>query len=173
MRGMGFWPVLAVMGVVAACGQPGDKQSPAGGQAGAAEPSVSGGGADPDALAREAVAAQRVPDPDGRVALALAEAVRALPAWAPFYPGARLSLDSGAESSNSVQVGFVTADSDDKVAGFYLKTMRAIGVPTDLPEDGIRSIEVANADQTEITSVILSPDDGGGVSGIISYNRAP
>ena len=28
-------------------------------------------------------------------------------------------------------------------------------------------------DQTEITSVILSPDDGGGVSGIISYNRAP
>ncbi len=166
----GYGLILALASMLCACGRAGDAQGnghgvavPAGAEAGQ--------GIDPDGLARAAVAAQNVPDPDGKTALALAEAVRALPAWAPFYPGARLSLDSGAQSIHSVQVGFTTPDSDDKVAAFYMNSMRAKGDPTDLPEDGVRSIEVANGDQTEITSVILMPLEAGGTSGIIRYER--
>lgn len=173
----GWWgvgPIMAVAlaGMLSGCGQagnaPGKGQSAAG-----ASGAEAGQGIDPDGLARAAVAAQNLPDPDGKTALALAEAVRALPAWAPFYPGARLSLDSGAQSIHAVQVGFTTTDSDDKVAAFYMNSMRAKGDPTDLPEDGVRSIEVANGDQTEITSVILMPIEEGGTSGIIRYERAP
>lgn len=168
MRFFGHALMVGAALALSACGKP-TKTEQSGGTR--AESSVAGQGGDPDSLARATLAAQNLPDPEGKLALALAEAVRALPEWAPFYPGARLGLDSGAEGESVVQVGFTTTDSEEKVAAFYMNAMRVKGNPTDLPEDGVRSIEVASPDQSEITSVILSPAEGGGVSGIIRYER--
>lgn len=167
MRVLGLGNALTLAAVLAlsACGKP------AGSPQGAGEASAAEQSGDPDSLARAVLQAQNVPDPEGKLALSLAEAVRALPEWAPFYPGARLGLDSSAETEGMAQVSFTTNDPEEKVAAFYSNSMRAKGNPTDLPEDGIRSIEVASPDQSEITSVILSPAEGGGVSGIIRYEK--
>ncbi len=166
MRFLRYGLILAAALALHACSKPADTQRSANA---AADQGAPADGSDPDSLARAAVESQRLPDPEGTLALGLAEAVRALPEWAPFYPGARLGLDSSTQGANSVQVGFTTTDSEDAVAQFYMKTMGAKGKPSDQPEDGVRSIEVASPDQTEITSVILSPGEGGGVSGIIRY----
>lgn len=168
MRVFGYALMVGAALALSACGKPAktDRPEGTGVESGAVEQ-----GSDPDSLARAALEAKNVQDPDGKAALALAEAVRALPEWAPFYPGARLGLDSGAEGERVVQVGFTTSDSEEKVAAFYMNAMRAKGNPTDLPEDGVRSIEVASPDQSEITSVILSPAEGGGVFGIIRYEH--
>ena len=124
---------------------------------------------DAAAVAKAAIANSRLPDKDGRVEQGLVKALKALPPWAPFYPGALIGLDSGTDGPGSVQVGFSTADREDKVAQFYVERLRARGAPTDTKEPGVRTIEVSNAAQTQITTIVLMPRAGGGVSGTIRH----
>lgn len=158
---------LALAIGLSACGQ--STQSAADpGHTSSAAPS-SGAANDADAIARAAVVEMRLPDPEGEVVKKLAEALRALPPWAPFYPGARLGLDSGSDAPGSVQISFTTPDPEDKVAAFYLQKLRPRGAPTDLKEAGVRTIEVSAADDAQITSVILSPADDGRVAVVLKH----
>lgn len=122
-----------------------------------------------DAIARATIADMGLPDPDGSVAEALAAAIRALPPWAPYYPGARLGADSGTDGPGEVQVSFTTNDPEDKVASFYLKSFGQRGTPIDLKESGVRTIEISSADGIQITSAILTPADGGDVAVILKH----
>lgn len=124
---------------------------------------------DADALAKARIAESKTPDPKGEVARKLADAVRALPPWAPFYPSASLGFDSGREGAGIVQVGFTTRDSEDKVARFYVERFKARGKPTDQKEPGVRTIEVSNAKGDQITTVVLQPGEGGRVSALIRH----
>jgi hypothetical protein len=125
--------------------------------------------ADAEALARAAIAESKLPDPGGATLRKLAGAVRALPAWLPWYPGARLGLDSAPPDGGVLQLGFSSTDSEARLAAFYLERLRARGTPTDLREAGVRTIEVSNASGTQITSVILMPRAGGGVTGLLKH----
>lgn len=127
------------------------------------------GKVDPQALAKAAVAESRLPDPGGKVVKQLAAAVMALPPWAPFYAGAKLGLDSNRDAPGTVQVSFSTRDSEETVARFYLERLSKRAKPDDLREPGVRTIEVSNAKGDQITSVILQPRAGGGVSGLIRH----
>lgn len=124
---------------------------------------------DPTAIAKAAIAHSRLPDKDGKAERTLVAALKALPPWAPFYPGALLGLDSGSDAPGTLQLGFSTADSEANVVAFYLQRLKARGTPTDLKERGVRTLEVSNSDQSQITSIILMPRGGGGVSGIIKH----
>lgn len=121
------------------------------------------------ALAKTALQQSQLPDADGTLVRKLAEAVRALPTWAPFYPGAQLGMDSGREAPGQVQVGFLTRDTQEAVARFYLERLKVRGKPVDLREAGVRTLEVSNAAGDQITSVILQSRAGGGVSGTIRH----
>lgn len=124
---------------------------------------------DADALAKARIAESKAPDPKGEVARKLADAVRALPPWAPFYPSAALGFDSGRDGPGNVQVGFTTRDSEDKVARFYLERFKTRGKPTDQKEPGVRTIEVSNAKGDQITTVVLQPGEGGRVAAVIRH----
>lgn len=124
---------------------------------------------DADGLAKARIAESKTPDPKGELARKLADALRALPPWAPFYPGATLGFDSGREGAGNVQVGFLTRDSEDKVARFYVERFKARGRPSDQKEPGVRTIEVSNAKGDQITTVVLQPGEGGRVSGLIRH----
>lgn len=127
------------------------------------------GNVDATALAKAAVARSTLPDPGGKIARSLADAVRALPPWAPFYPAAALGMDSSSRGPGMVQVGFATRDSPDQVAHFYVERFKVRAKPIELREHGVRTIEVSNAKGDQITSVILQPRSGGGVVGVIKH----
>lgn len=144
--------------------------SPQGAAPGApAESKGAAAATDADQIAGATVAGSKLADADGAIAKSLVDALRALPPWAPFYPGARLGLDSSADGRGAVQVGFSTTDSPDKVAAFYLDAFKRRGPATDLVEPGVRTIEVANADGTQITTVIIQPGENGGASGVLKH----
>jgi hypothetical protein len=124
---------------------------------------------DPDALARAAVAEARLPDKDGHVAKRLAQVVRSLPPWLPFYPGASLTADSGSDAPGQLQVGFTTHDSEEQVLRFYQPKLKAHGTPTETRDSGLRILSVKGPGGS-VGSVILQPRSGGGVWGILKVD---
>jgi hypothetical protein len=167
MRRFSAISALAIVIGLSACGQ---AQKPAERSQAATSATPTGEAAsDADAIARTTISAMQLPDPEGTVAVALSDALRALPPWAPLYPGARLGVDSATNGLGSVQISFTTKEPEDKVAAFYLQRFAQRGAPTDLKEAGVRTIEVASADDAQITSVILSPEDDGGLSVILQH----
>ncbi len=105
--------------------------------------------------------------------------VASLPAWAPLYPNAGLSVmgngheKNAAENTESFMLNFQTPDNRGKVADFYAKFFAGKGEVTELRNENPWTIEVISKDQTETMTLTLEETDQGGSAAMLNYNKAP